>query len=1684
MKPTETLVDKALASAFVDRTGNASFVGMTQPIKNAFTHFAGKTPEQLGLKLTTDQYNTLVSHGFIFANQFVDGVAEGLSYESLYAGFTFMSHILKFSISTATNRISRLGMELTKMLGTRWLGGAAAQATTAGLVSYACWGGSTPGEALKKGMRENIRSNMHQVGVHAGGYVYTTPSKNLVYHTFIKKVGDDVKEAVIYAGTDKKQGTDASTVTSTFGRNVFQNKKNLEKVRFHENNISTNEGMPMLLTIPDSAFYGCDNLTEFSTILESANGQQALGPESFILAGDSVFVGLDPNKFHILIDESYKEAYLASESWAPLKRYFKYTNTLPKREHDEYGGWYAYAYENGSLQKVHKVQGHKIEHMIVTEPDNDFLSGHQGALKLCNDIGSYNNYQLDAVRYKAFYGNNNLRVVNFTDLKGTTGFGDVYTGLDVTLEDSCFANCPNLANIDMLYLVTDGRNRIDPITPSQVKLGRGVLDGTTAQIKMMPKQVEWFEADTTWVKYRDRFLPCIISPVDDEVKSALDDMAYYDMAHTGYDDKLWTDYIDLARIAGAGFSWLDGKFKGKAIRSFNDFRHFECVGLDYVGSQWFSGCTKLSSIALPKTVKTIGESAFRECVQLTSIDLPAAVETIEADAFRACPALTTVHVLGATPATLSGTGQFTKNAGLKIYVPEASVAAYKQAWAEYKDFIVSDKTMQNRKVVTVTAPGQLAEKLSLTTEKESGKIRYLRGEYASIDSLTVTGPLGGEDLGVIRHLAGADAYDSDPTDGCLRYLNLWNATIKRDDEHSYNGNGSDEYIDQDNKVPDYLFENCTSIQTVVFPKTVTHIGENIFEDATSLRKVCVGTATTTYECDILQSLSGIEELVLLTAGYAKSEYDDPWEAPIQVAYTTNAQISNYMGDTGLTRRAGYVVTTFDDDAVINILADRGQFFPSEYLTRTSVENLFNDNHTIVDFEDFIQFVRVKTLDRTFMNATALRTIALPDSIHTIGVDAFAGCVSLDTIYVACDSVPTLAAGALRYLPADFRIMVPKRLCKLYRTKWAEYADHINVDESLYDSGDVITVTLTEPNTLAQALGLKIIEGGSLIGDKCLNGVIGDYSHVRKLKVIGPISGADFDLMRHMAGWCPWVQTRNMAGHLEYIDLYDAKIMSSKSSSDWCVNGELSGLWGNGSHLYSVNADELPYHAFLKAYNLKTLILPKSCTKVRERALQECEDLEVIVIGDDCEKFNWNALDDDASLTRMYFLAKKKVDITTQNAIWRALCNNYNPTFDAFYVRPSQLNDYRNDKNYTSSSWQRTNNIQCGIFTDDDSFLPFAAHAAVTRDDLATVTNVDGWFSNHPDTKDLTALGYTSILSLRVSEMQQLTKLQKIELPMTFQSFYDDLEVNEHISTTVERRPFAFATGLRYVNMLQCDSTMVIDELRGDIKRKLAIASKALVYLPDSYGETDEHNVVWGNIGDLQNNYYDFDETEDYNVPLAFTTRHISNQRLMKPRTGMSTSYYTVSLPYDLPVPAGAKAYQLDSRSQSTLNFQEVQGRLTAGAPYLLVLTNEQATLGCDLEQTVPTTAEAEAAVGMHQVDVPGYSMRGAVKAIDNATAHDLGAYILQSDNKWHPVPAGTKAVNIPAFRTYLLQNGGASGVRAFDMKFFDNDTVGIDTIKTVDADGTERLYDLNGRQIDAARQHGVYIQDGKKRIVK
>ena len=103
----------------------------------------------------------------------------------------------------------------------------------------------------------------------------------------------------------------------------------------------------------------------------------------------------------------------------------------------------------------------------------------------------------------------------------------------------------------------------------------------------------------------------------------------------------------------------------------------------------FTGCTSLKSVTFHKRVTSIGERAFYKCTSLTSVTIPDSVTEIEWCAFYDCSSLKEVYCKPTTPPS-GGSYMFYNNAsGRKIYVPRASVDAYKAAqyWSDYADDI-------------------------------------------------------------------------------------------------------------------------------------------------------------------------------------------------------------------------------------------------------------------------------------------------------------------------------------------------------------------------------------------------------------------------------------------------------------------------------------------------------------------------------------------------------------------------------------------------------------------------------------------------------------------------------------------------------------------------------------------------------------------------------------------------------------------------------------------------------------------------------------------------------------------------------------------------------------------------------------------------------------------------------------
>lgn len=113
-------------------------------------------------------------------------------------------------------------------------------------------------------------------------------------------------------------------------------------------------------------------------------------------------------------------------------------------------------------------------------------------------------------------------------------------------------------------------------------------------------------------------------------------------------------------------------------------------GVLSIGSYAFRGCKGLQEIEVPSSVTTIYQDAFYDCISLKSVVLGENITSINDLAFYNCYNLEKVVCLALTPPSM-GASAFNNTPitdpdieeRAPIYVPDASVEIYKQAWKNY-----------------------------------------------------------------------------------------------------------------------------------------------------------------------------------------------------------------------------------------------------------------------------------------------------------------------------------------------------------------------------------------------------------------------------------------------------------------------------------------------------------------------------------------------------------------------------------------------------------------------------------------------------------------------------------------------------------------------------------------------------------------------------------------------------------------------------------------------------------------------------------------------------------------------------------------------------------------------------------------------------------------------------------------
>ena len=1390
-----------------------------------------------------------------------------------------------------------------------------------------------------------------------------TECKHTIYHMYVTDVEN--KETVkLYNDI----GSTYNYKTVAIGRDAFRGKDKIKTVKFED--VNTGEMYAsMTVTIPDSAFLGCTNLETLDLIMYSnyTEREVALGPENFIVCGEDLFAGCDMGKLKIRIGREKYEEFAENPVWGKYKENFEVVDIAPKIDFSTHGAQYSYSFEDNSRKKETYMSGHNIEHVHILGQDTGSLKEQNGEVCLFNDAGIYNNYKLDYVNKKAFYGSNELKGISMFDLKGAAGLGDSYTDLELVLQDSAFANCPNLEYINMLYFRTDGANSVESMSPRRVMLEEGVFAGSdNLKVKMVTTAVDEFKADTSWAKYEERFLPCFIKTDDEILKGAFEEcgMLYY--------SPIWKESFDIYDVTKVNDpATLNGKFQSKKFEAFSEFKAFECISLGYVGDYWFKDCDKMQSIELPSTIESIGKQAFYNCALLDDIVIPDCVTEIKDEAFGKCAILRSITFLSSTPATL-GTDVFAElPTDYVIYVPEAAVEAYKSAWSQYADHIQS---VNNKHTgifeVTLTEPGTLAEALGLTITATDPLT--IVGNYSKYDSLKVAGPVNGTDIGVIRFMGGRDVNNCEVTRaGNLKYLDLYDADIKAGGA-DYNQDGSNDRITEDNCIDTYMFWELDVLETLILPKSVTKIKDNAFNNCDVLRRLVIGDNTKSIGEEVTHDSPKLQEVIMLCNEVPATD-SDAWaeEKTIKVFYVPNAIREHLSGSRVYYTRVDSISSPFADDAVLHAMAEQRIYTSNDMADLKSIENVLNGNTAIKNFNELMMAVDVKELGNSSLNGcTSLEEVGLPYNLESIDAEAFKGCASLTVINVPCDSAPQLAANAFEDLPEGFVIYVPEGKEDHYRKVWSQYADHIKGYKQ--ENDEIKVVTLTEAGTLGESLGFSV----NMDEPNDVGRIGGDLVSIKALKVIGPINGKDIAVLRMLGGRDEEDCNEVALARMSYLDLYEATICTDPNNI--CFNRD-------GKNDYVKNDNEIPGYMFWKLDKLETVILPKNVTKIDDNAFYDCLNVETIVVGDATAYIGNDAFGKCKNLKHIVFLCNEKAEL--DGDAFTDPISDMPYQVEKMYIPSSQYADYVADTEYTTHTKEF-----CTNFEDDAVFRAYGSHAVMTTDQLKEVTDVDGWFDNHTDVKDLTSLGLTAVDTLKSTTLASLGELHKITLPATL--------------AVVENNAFAANTKLQWADFAQCTNEGVLTE---NNIGQLGINEHALIYAPENFTATGFTNVVYGSEGNLKCDRFTISDDAAYTVPREFKAGTISYDRLFK--QGEMT---TLCLPFEMELPSGVKAYMLYYDTTDTILVAQTDSMLQANLPYI-IQADEDVIFTTANETLVPVTPNR-----LEQVATYSFTMTGTLAPISAKVAEAQKMYVLKDNTSWSLVrDAAEGDIALSPYRVYM-----------------------------------------------------------------
>jgi len=473
-------------------------------------------------------------------------------------------------------------------------------------------------------------------------------------------------------------------------------------------------------------------------------------------------------------------------------------------------------------------------------------------------------------------------------------------------------------------------------------------------------------------------------------------------------------------------------------------------GIESIELGAFYHCCFLESVVIPKSVKKIGASSFSVCERLTNVSIPGSVTEIGEYAFDYCTSLARINSEITKPFAINPNVFDSKDATYDVYtmallvVPDGTKALYKETagWNLFTNIVEASDVGEGGKVGDVFKSGQLyyiigANNTVTVTSAASDEAKYAGDieipEQVSFNYVNykVTGISNSAfrsctDLTSVTIPNGVTNISLNAFDGCSNLVSITiPSSVVKINSNAFLGcsNLSSVYITDLAAWCDIsfvnslanplsyasLFINDKKIVDLEIPNGVTTISNFAFSGYKDITSVTIPNSVISIGKDAFRDCSGLTSII--------SSIENPFTIDENVFTSNDKDIyATALLIVPVGKKSTYQATDgwkkFTNIVEVGQGGNEGQVFSDNGISYKIGEKFtvsvvsgytkYTGDIVIPSQVDFIgKTYSVTSIDKSaFEDCTGLKSIKIPSSIKSIGLDAFDGTSALTAVHIS------------------------------------------------------------------------------------------------------------------------------------------------------------------------------------------------------------------------------------------------------------------------------------------------------------------------------------------------------------------------------------------------------------------------------------------------------------------------------------------------------------------------------------------------------------------------------------------------------------------------------------------------------------------------------------------------------------